>query len=423
MNDRHAVRLGIENLADNPAPLRGKRVAVLSHQAAVTHNLRRAIDVVHEIVGSHHLVRIFGPEHGFWGVKQDMEGASSEIDQATGKEIVSLYLDYPKQPKEHSPEGLKAWKRELEQKKKGLWPNASDLENVEVLVVDLQDVGARYYTFANTMAYCMEVAKTTGTKVVVCDRPNPIGGLGVEGNLFEEGHRWLSFVGQFNIAPRHGMTIGELARYFRDLDPKYACDLEVIPMTGWSRNLWWDQTDLPWVLPSPNMPTIATAIVYPGMCLIEATMASEGRGTTIPFEIFGAPHVDPFVLASRLNEIGLAGIRFRPQFFQPTFQKHGGNVCGGVQLHVTDRNALQSYRLGLWCTKVIHDLWSDFEWRHDAYEYEAPHEKHALEQLVGTTRFREILEKGDDLDAWIESWDLGEFLARRKQALNPRYGA
>ncbi|MEO6258767.1 MAG: DUF1343 domain-containing protein [Thermoanaerobaculia bacterium] len=416
------VVLGIENLAANPAPLQAKRVAVLSHQAAVTHDLRRAIDVVHEIAGDDRFVRIFGPEHGFWGVKQDMEGATSEIDSATGKEIVSLYVDYPKQPKERTPEGLKSWKGELEQKKKQLWPKAKDLQDVEVLVVDLQDVGARFYTFANTMAYCMEVAKTTGTKVVVCDRPNPIGGRGVEGNLFEEGDRWMSFVGQFNIAPRHGMTIGELARYYRDLHPKYACDLEVIPMTGWTRGLWWDQTDLPWVPPSPNMPTIATAAVYPGMCLIEATMASEGRGTTIPFEIFGAPHVDPFVLASRLNEIGLAGIRFRPQFFQPTFQKHGGKVCGGVQLHVTDREALQSYRLGLWCTKVIHDLWKDFEWRHDAYEYEEPNEKHALEQLVGSPQFREIVEKGGDLDAWIESWDLSEFLARRNQALETGYG-
>lgn len=422
MNERQPVRLGIENLCDHPSPLRGKRVAVLCHQAAVTHDLRRTVDLVFEIVGTRQFARIFGPEHGFWGVKQDMEGAGSEIDQATGKEIVSLYVDYPKQPADASHDGRKAWKRELEEKKRGLWPREKDLEDIEVLVVDLQDVGARFYTFANTMAYCMEVAKTTGTKVIVCDRPNPIGGRAVEGNLFEEGDRWFSFVGQFNIAPRHGMTIGELARYYRDLDPKYACELEVIPMTGWSRGLWWDQTDLPWVPPSPNMPAIATAAVYPGMCLIEATMASEGRGTTIPFEIFGAPHVDPLALAARLNDVGLKGIRFRPQFFQPTFQKHGGNVCGGVQLHVTDREALQSYRLGLWCTKVIHDLWDGFEWRHDAYEYEVPSEKHALEQLVGTTRFRQIVEKGEDLDAWIESWDLSEFLSRRKQALEPAYG-
>lgn len=417
---RHPIRLGIEALSDDPSPVRGKRVAVLSHQAAVDHELRRTIDVIASIAGEDNFVRIFGPEHGFWGVKQDMEGAQSEIDRGTGKEIVSLYGDYPKLPRERTPEGLRTWKCELQQKKKELWPRPEQLADVEVLVVDLQDVGARYYTFANTMAYCMEVAKTTGTKVVVCDRPNPIGGTGVEGNLFEDGDRWFSFVGQFNIPPRHGMTIGELARYYQDVDEKYRCDLQVIPIGGWSRQMWWDETDLPWVPPSPNMPTLATAIVYPGMCLIEATAASEGRGTTIPFEIYGAPRVDPFALAKRLNDAGLAGVRFRPQYFQPTFQKHGGTVCGGVQIHVTDRNALQPYRAGLWATKAIHDLWDVGEakfWRHEAYEYESPEERHALEQLVGTSRFREILENDGDLEAWIASWDLTEFMKRREAAL------
>jgi uncharacterized protein YbbC (DUF1343 family) len=414
------VRLGIEALEERPDAIRGKRVAVLSHQAAVNHELERTVDVVARIAGEN-FVRIFGPEHGFWGVKQDMEGSESEIDRATGKEIVSLYVDYPKSPSEESEEGIRRWKCELQRRKKQLWPKAKDLEDVEVLVVDLQDVGARYYTFANSMAYCMEVAKTTATKVVVCDRPNPIGGLAVEGNLFDDGDRWMSFVGQFNIAPRHGMTIGELARYYQDVDEKYRCELEVVPMEGWRRAMWWDDTDVPWVPPSPNMPTLATATVYPGMCLIEATAASEGRGTTIPFEIYGAPRVDPFVLAERLSAIGLAGVRFRPQYFQPTFQKLAGRVCGGVQLHVTDREALQPYRAGLWCTKVIHDLWRDFAWRAEAYEYEPPDERHALEQLVGTPRLREILETGGDLDAWIASWDLSEFTRRREGVLEPGY--
>lgn len=410
------VKLGIERLAENPEPIRGKRVAVLAHQAAVTHDLRRTIDIVHDIAGEENFLRIFGPEHGFWGVKQDMEGAQSEIDRGTGKEIVSLYVDYPKSRGERTPE---QWKCELKQRKKQLWPKPKDLEDVEVLVVDLQDVGARYYTFANTMAYCMEIAKTTGTKIVVCDRPNPINGRDVEGNLFDGD--WFSFVGQFDIAPRHGMTIGELARYFQDVDEKYGCDLEVIALEGWSRAMWWDDTDLPWVPPSPNMPTLGTATVYPGMCLIEATAASEGRGTTIPFEIFGATQVDPFALAGRLNAVGLPGVRFRPQYFQPTFQKLAGKTCGGVQLHVTDRDALQSYRLGLWCTKIIHDLWKDFDWRREAYEYEAPDEKHALEQLVGTTKFRDLLDDGGDLDAWIASWDTAEFMRRRAAVLEPTY--
>lgn len=409
------VQLGIEVLACDPARIRGKRVAVLSHQAAVDHELRRAVDIVAGIAGEN-FVRIFGPEHGFWGVKQDMEGASSEIDRATRKEIVSLYGDYPKLPQERTDEGMRVWKCELQAKKKQLWPKPQQLGDVDVLVVDLQDVGARYYTFANTMAYCMEIAKATGTRVIVCDRPNPIGGAAVEGNLFDD-DRWFSFVGQFNIAPRHGMTIGELARFYSEVDEKYRCDLEVVAMRGWSRAMWWDDTDLPWVPPSPNMPSLATATVYPGMCLIEATSASEGRGTTIPFEIFGAPRVDPFVLAGRLNAVGLHGIRFRAQYFQPTFQKHAGAICGGVQLHVTDRDALQPYRAGLWATKIIHEIWPDFAWRNEAYEYEPSDEKQALEQLTGTRRFREILENDGDLNEWIDSWNLDEFLRRRQQAI------
>lgn len=408
---RSRVQLGIEALADDPSRIRGKSVAVLSHQAAVDHQLRRTVDVIASIA-SENFARIFGPEHGFWGVKQDMEGATSEIDRSTGKEIVSLYGDYPKLPSG----SVADWKCELKRKKKELWPKPQQLADIDVLVVDLQDVGVRYYTFANTMAYCMEIAKTTGTRVIVCDRPNPIGGVAVEGNLFDD-EQWFSFVGQFNLPPRHGMTIGELARFYQSVDEKYRCELDVIPMRGWSRAMWWDDTDLPWVPPSPNMPTLATATIYPGMCLIEATTASEGRGTTIPFEIYGAPHVDPFVLAQHLNDIGLAGIRFRPQYFQPTFQKHGGTVCGGVQLHVTDRDALQSYRLGLFATQIIYEIWNDFGWRQEAYEYEPPDEKQALEQLVGTIRFREILEEGGDLRAWIDSWQMDDFLKARADAL------
>lgn len=408
---RSRVQLGIEALAEDPSRIRGKSVAVLSHQAAVDHQLRRTVDVIASIA-SENFARIFGPEHGFWGVKQDMEGATSEIDRSTGKEIVSLYGDYPKLPSG----SVADWKCELKRKKKELWPKPQQLADIDVLVVDLQDVGVRYYTFANTMAYCMEIAKTTGTRVIVCDRPNPIGGVAVEGNLFDD-EQWFSFVGQFNLPPRHGMTIGELARFYQSVDEKYRCELDVIPMRGWSRAMWWDDTDLPWVPPSPNMPTLATATIYPGMCLIEATTASEGRGTTIPFEIYGAPHVDPFVLAQRLNDIGLAGIRFRPQYFQPTFQKHGGTVCGGVQLHVTDRDALQSYRLGLFATQIIYEIWNDFGWRQEAYEYEPPDEKQALEQLVGTIRFREILEEGGDLRAWIDSWQMDDFLKARADAL------
>lgn len=414
MTAKKAVRLGIERLLDDPEPIAGKRIAVLSHQAAITHDFRRTIDCIDAMAGGN-FVRIFGPEHGFWGVKQDMEGAGSDVDGKSGVPIESLYVDYPKNPPADGVDAVARWECDLRKAKAHLWPAVEQLRDVEVVVVDLQDVGSRYYTFANTMANCMEVAKTTGTRVVVLDRPNPINGIAVEGNVLEL--EFASFVGQFALPARHGMTIGELARFYQAADARYACDLEVVAMQGWSREVWWDETDLPWVPPSPNMPSLATATVYPGMCLLEATAASEGRGTTIPFELFGAPGVDPFALAARLNGAALPGVHFRPQFFQPTFQKQAGRLCGGVQLHVTDRGALEPYRTGLVAVKVLHELWPEFDWRHEAYEYEPPHKLHALEQCVGSARFRRILDEGAPLDEWIASWDLTAFMEARREAL------
>ncbi len=416
---RHSVRLGIEELIRNPKPLRRKRVAVLSHHAAVTHDLRRTVDCVKDLPCK--LVRIFGPEHGFWAVAQDMEGAAAMIDKPTGVEIVSLYHDYPKLPGNRS---IDEWKCELAAAKAKLSPADDQLRDVDVLVVDLQDVGSRYYTFVNTMANCMAVAKRTGTKVLVLDRPNPINGADIEGNLFDDA-AWFSFVGQFDIPPRHGMTIGELARYYASTYGDYDCDLDVIPMRGWKRDMWWDDTDLPWVPPSPNMPALATATVYPGLCLVEATNVSEGRGTTIPFELFGAPGIDAFALAERLNAFELPGVGFRAQYFQPTFQKAAGRVCGGVQVHVYDREKLQPYLTGVIVMKVLFDLGRegmfDFGWRKESYEYEPPDERQALEQLAGTSLFRQALESGDGdlLGEWIESWydDENRFRAARRESL------
>lgn len=415
---KHAVRLGIEKLVKSPRTLRRKRVAVLSHHAAITHDLLRTVDCIAAMPCD--LVRIFGPEHGFWAVAQDMEGASAQIDKQTGVEIVSLYHDYPKQPKERSEEGMKQWKQELAAAKAKLSPTDDQLRDIDVLVVDLQDVGSRYYTFPNSMANCMAVAKRTGTKVLVLDRPNPINGVDVEGNYFDD-PKWHSFVGQFNVPPRHGLTIGELALYYADHHEEYDCDLEVIEMSGWKRKMWWDDTDLPWVPPSPNMPTVATATVYPGMCLVEATSVSEGRGTTIPFELFGAPGVDAFELAERLNAFELPGAGFRAQYFQPTFQKAAGQICGGVQLHVSDREALQPYLTGVIAIKVLYDLGREgkfaFRWRSDSYEYEPTDEREALEQLVGTAKLREALDANDSraLDAWIGSWDDDEKRWRKER--------
>ncbi|HSP33440.1 MAG TPA: DUF1343 domain-containing protein [Thermoanaerobaculia bacterium] len=420
---RHAVTLGIEKLINDPAPIRRKRVAVLSHHAAVTHALRRTVDCIADLPCR--LVRIFGPEHGFWAVAQDMEGAAASVDIPTGVEIVSLYHEYPKLPANTGAAGMRRWKSELARAKAKLSPSDEQLRDVDVLVVDLQDVGSRYYTFVNTMANCMAVAKRTGTKVLVLDRPNPINGVDVEGNFFDD-RRWHSFVGQFNILPRHGMTIGELARYYASEYEGYDCDLEVIEMSGWKRKYWWDETDLPWVPPSPNMPTIDTATVYPGLCLIEATNVSEGRGTTIPFELFGAPRIDAFALAERLNAFELPGVGFRAQYFKPTFQKRSKEgVCGGVQVHVYDRTNFQPYLTGIITMKVLYDIGRegmfDFGWRSEAYEYEPTDDRHALEQLVGTSRFRLALESnnGDLLGDWIEGWaeDEKRFRSERNASL------
>lgn len=417
MKKQH-VLLGIEKLIRNPKPIRRKRVAVLSHHAAITHDLRRTVDCIAELPCE--LVRIFGPEHGFWAVAQDMEGSGAAVDEKTGVEIVSLYHDFPKQPASRSPEGMAEWKRQLAEAKSKLWPSENQLRDVEVLVVDLQDVGSRYYTFVNTMANCMEVAKRTGTRVLVLDRPNPINGDDIEGN-FPEDPKWFSFVGQFNLAPRHGMTIGELAQFYAASDPRYDCELRVIEMDGWKRKCWWDETDLPWAPPSPNMPTVVTATVYPGLCLVEATNVSEGRGTTIPFELFGAPGIDAFALARRLNAIELPGVGFRPQYFQPTFQKHANAVCGGVQVHVTDRAAFEPYLTGIFCIKTLFELGREgmfsFDWRSDSYEYEPTDEREALEQLVGTNRFRAALESGNgrELADWIESWEADEKKFRKQR--------
>jgi uncharacterized protein YbbC (DUF1343 family) len=400
------VQTGLEVLLDDPSPIRGKRIGILSHQAAVTRDLRRAVDAIHGL-GVAEIARIFGPEHGFWGVKQDMEGAEAERDAATGIEILSLYTDTPR--RESTP--IAEWKEILRAARRCLWPEEASLADLDLLVVDLQDVGSRYYTFVNSMAYCMEVAKKTGTKVLVLDRPNPINGEAIEGNRLPE--EWFSFVGQFPLPARHGMTIGELARFYAGTDPaKYGCELEILPMRGWTRSMWWDQTGLPWVPPSPNMPTTTTATIYPGMCLIEAANVSEGRGTTTPFELFGAPGIDPFELAARLEAMKFPGIGFRPQLFRPMFQKHAGRTCGGVQLHITDRGALRSYVVGLWGLAIARELLGDtFLWRQEPYEYEPADDRPAVNLLTGI-RFQEVLDRGG-LGSFIDSFAADEEAFRR----------
>jgi uncharacterized protein YbbC (DUF1343 family) len=393
MRDRavRRVRLGLEGLlGDASARLRGARVGLLCNQATVDHGLRHAADLFH----SHpdiRLTALFGPQHGIRGDLQDnMIETPHGVDRVTGLPVHSLYSET----------------RE---------PTEAMLADVDVLVCDLQDVGCRIYTFVYTIANCMRVARTLGKKVIVCDRPNPIGGAAVAGNLLDPA--FASFVGLFPVPTRHGMTIGELCRLFNE-HFGIGCDLEVVRMQGWSRDLWLDETDAPWVMPSPNIPTVDSAAVFPGTVHLEGTQVSEGRGTTRPFELVGAPYIDPEDFAAHLNGQRLPGVYFRATGFQPTFQKHGGRGCGGAQIHVLDRQSFEPVITGVAVVKAAFDLYRDhFRWKEPPYEY--VHDKNPFDVISGTSALREALERGDSLDAIQRSWSSGvdAFRALREKYL------
>jgi uncharacterized protein YbbC (DUF1343 family) len=286
------------------------------------------------------------------------------------------------------------------------------LSLIDVLVIDIQDVGARIYTFIYTMANCLAACARAGVKVIVCDRPNPIGGVAVEGPMLEPGYE--SFVGQYPIPMRHGMTTAELAQFF-NAEFGLGAELEVVRMQGWSREMYFDETGVPWIMPSPNMPTLDTAIVYPGTVLFEGTMLSEGRGTTRPFELIGAPWLDGEALAARLNEAGLAGAYFRPAVFEPTFQKHARSTCGGCQIHVLDRNAFAPVAAAVAVLREAYALAPDkFKWRDPPYEYE--HDKIPIDILAGSPALREQIEKQVPLREISDSWRAGEADFKERRA-------
>jgi len=352
------VVLPVDRLPDLwPARLRGRRTGALLHAASVTSSLRPTLSVLEamDAAGTLRLAALFGPQHGFEAVTQDnMIEWRGYRHPRLGLPVHSLYGEH-RQPTDHMLDGL------------------------EVLFVDLVDVGARYYTFIWTMLLCLEAAARRGITVVVADRPNPINGTDTEGRPQRGDH--LSFVGLHPLPVRHGRTIGELAALFR-AERAPEADLVVLPVEGWDRTRYHDETGLPWVMPSPNMPTVETAVVYPGMCLLEGTNLSEGRGTTRPFELFGAPWIDGHRLTAALAERRLRGVRFREAAFEPGFQKHAGRICRGAQLHVTDRAAFRPVRTGLEILRVVRELYPDeFAWKQPPYEYE--HEKLPVEILCG----------------------------------------
>jgi uncharacterized protein YbbC (DUF1343 family) len=366
--------LGSERLAASPR-LKGLRVGVLANPASIDHRFRHVIDLL-GASSDWQLAAIFGPQHGFRSDLQDnMIESPHAKDTRSGVPIFSLYSE----TREPTPDML------------GL---------IDVLVIDLQDVGARIYTFIYTMANCLRAAARAGLPVIVCDRPNPIGGLQIEGPMLEPGYE--SFVGQFPIPMRHGMTVGELARLFNE-HHGIGAELEIVTMQGWSRDMYFDDTDLPWVMPSPNMPTLDTAIVYPGTVLFEGTRLSEGRGTTRPFELIGAPWLDGEALAHRLNRAGLKGAHFRPVIFEPTFQKHARTTCGGCQLHVTSRTDFAPVQAGVALLRECYALAPDRPiWRDPPYEYE--HEKMPIDILAGSSQLRQEIEQLAPLEEIVEGW-------------------
>lgn len=385
------VTVGLENLLNGKVNLlKGARVGLVCNQASVDHSLQHAADLFQAHPGVN-LTALFGPQHGIRGDLQDnMIETDHAVDRQTGKPIYSLYSET----------------RE---------PTEAMLSGVDTIVFDMQDVGCRIYTFNYTMANCMRAAKKFGKKVVVCDRPNPIGGAAVAGNVLEPGY--ASFVGQFPMPTRYGMTVGELARMFND-HFKIDCDLEVIELEGWSREDWLDDTDVPWVMPSPNIPTVDTTAVFPGTVHFEGTQISEGRGTTRPFELIGAPYIVPENYADRLNAIGLPGIYFRGCVFQPTFQKHARVSCGGVQLHVTNREEFEPVISGVAMVKTAFDMYGDdFRWKEPPYEY--VFDQNPFDVIAGTNHMREAFERGDSLDDIRRSWQgpLAEFKEIREKYL------
>jgi uncharacterized protein YbbC (DUF1343 family) len=294
-------------------------------------------------------------------------------------------------------------------------PTEQMLRDVDVLIFDMQDVGCRIYTFAYTMANCMRAARRFGKKVIVCDRPNPINGSSVSGNVLEA--EQASFVGQFSTPTRHGMTLGELAQMFND-HFELGCELEVITMEGWSRALWHDETDAPWVMPSPNIPTLDSATVFPGTVHFEGTQLSEGRGTTRPFELIGAPYIVSEDYAAELNALKLPGVFFRSCVFQPTFQKHAGVGCGGVQVHVTNRREFEPVSTGVALVSTAYQMYREqFQWKEPPYEY--VFDRNPFDVISGTNKIREAIEQGTSLESILETWQepLASFKAIREEYL------
>jgi uncharacterized protein YbbC (DUF1343 family) len=387
-NDRHGkLELGVEVLMKERIDLiKNKKVGLITNPTGVDKELNSVVDLLHNHPDVE-LTALYGPEHGVRGSAQAGQYVEYYIDEKTGLPVYSLYG----KTKKPTPEMLK---------------------DVEVLLFDIQDVGTRFYTYIYTMALAMEAAKENNVPIIVLDRPNPLSGTKVEGPVLED--KYSSFIGEYPIPVRHGMTAGELAKLFnKEFD--IGADLTVVEMDGWKRKMYYDDTKLPFVLPSPNMPTFETTLVYPGAALIEGTNVSEGRGTTKPFELIGAPFINGDQLAEKLNSLKLPGVAFRPASFIPTFSKHSGVLSHGIQIHVTNRNAYKPFETGLHIVKTIHDLYPG------KFEFRAENSSGIsfFDNLVGNGSIREGIEAGKSVEAMQAEWQggLSEFMETREKYL------
>jgi uncharacterized protein YbbC (DUF1343 family) len=367
------IDIGLENVLRAPETfLRGRRVGLVTHAAAVTRDLISSVDAL--LQKNVHITALFGPEHGFDGAGADAVAIDHATDTRTGLPVYSLYG-------------------------KTKEPSADMLINVDVFVFDMQDVGARFYTFISTLDYVLRAAEKFGKPVLVLDRPNPINGVDIEGPLVDAGLE--SFISHVPVPIRHGLTTGELARFVSHTLPRDV-ELQIVPLRGWQRAMWFDETGLPWIPLSPGMPRFETTVTYPGMCLFEGTNVSEGRGTALPFEICGAPWLDGCALARALNALDLPGARFRAHAFTPTDSKHRGLKCGGVQIHVTDRAVFRPVYVGLHLLAACRAQNPErFEFLATSWEGAAPH----LDLLTGSARVRQGLEANESVETLVADWE------------------
>ncbi len=401
------VKPGIEVLVESRLDLiRGKRIGLITNPSGVDSRLQSSIEVLRGVPDVQ-LVALYGPEHGVRGDAQAGETVVFYRDKASNLPVFSLYGPSMK-PRPGMLKGIDEFMRSFDTSHEDKKPDASAIGDLDALLFDIQDIGTRIYTYASTMAYAMEACAESGLEFIVLDRPNPITGEMLEGPVLEY-PAFSSFVGLYPIPLRSGLTIGELARLDNERFLKTKARLTVVPMEGWKRNQWHDETGLPWVPPSPNIPTLDTAIVYPGQVFLEGTNVSEGRGTTRPFEFFGAPWIDGPALAAQLNAQGLPGVVFRPQGFTPTFSKFQGETCGGCQLHVTDRRTYRPLETTLHLIAALRALYpAEFRF----------HEKY-FDTIMGTAKVRQALEEGQPVAAIVSSWQEGlrSFAETRKPYL------